>query len=82
MPCSTGKKIYATEQMAEDGLIETWVRFKVGAGSGPIAVYKCDDCGYYHLTSRGPMNSKLSEQIKNGKIQKQTDISLWEDKFK
>ena len=82
MVCSTGKKIYDTEQIAEDGLIEAWIRYKFGVSNGPIAVYRCDDCGYYHLTSRGPMNMKLASYIAEGKIKKQSDINFWEDKFK
>ena len=82
MPCVTGKKIYDTREMAEDGLIETWIRFKIGAGNGPVAIYKCDDCGFFHLTSRGPMNEKLAAHIADGKIKKQSDINFWEDKFK
>jgi hypothetical protein len=82
MLCSTGKRIYDTAQMAEDGLIETWTRFNVTPGNGPVGVYRCEDCGFYHLTSKGPMNAKLASYLAEGKIKWQTDINYWEDKFK
>jgi hypothetical protein len=82
MPCSTGKKIYDTAQIAEDGLIEAWIRYNVGSGNGPVAVYCCEDCGFYHLTSKGPMNAKLAAHLADGKIKRQTDINFWEEKFK
>ena len=80
--CSTGKKVYASQQMAEDALIETWTRYQVNASNGPVAVYKCDDCGMFHLTSKGTMNERLAQLIADGKIKRQQDINFWEDKFK
>jgi len=80
--CSTGKRIYHTEQLAEDALIEAHIHFDYRAGGGPVAVYKCDDCGEYHLTSRGPMNTQLSKKLTDGTIKKQKEAGNWQRKFK
>jgi hypothetical protein len=80
--CSSGKKVYATEALAEEALLEVWLRYNVSASNGPVAVYRCDDCGLYHLTSQGTMNAKLAQQLAEGKIKRQQEINFWEDKFK
>ena len=74
--------MYPSELIAEDVLIETWTRFDFTPGNGPISIYKCDDCGEYHLTSRGPMNERLSQALADGKIQRQKDANRWQDKFR
>ena len=80
--CSSGKRMYVTEQMAEDVLVETWTRFEFVGNNGPISVYRCEDCGQYHLTSRGPMNERLSKALAEGKIQRQKEADRWLEKWK
>ena len=80
--CATGKRLYPNEQLAEDALIEAHIHFDYRAGGGPVAVYLCDECGEYHLTSQGPMNTQLALQLKNGAIQKQKEAGRWQNKFK
>jgi hypothetical protein len=80
--CVSGKNSYHTPQLAEDVLIELWSRNEYNDGHAPIAIYKCDDCGDFHLTSRGPMNEALSEAIRSGKIKRMRDASQWESKFR
>jgi len=80
--CVTGKKMYPSEQIAEDALIEARTAFDYAPNNGPIAIYKCEDCGDYHLTSRGPMNARLAALLAEGKIQKQKEANFWADKFK
>ena len=80
--CSTGKKVYASQELAEDALLEAWTRFKLRPDNGPVAVYKCEDCGYYHLTSKGTMNSKLAQHLADGKIQREQEANYWREKFK
>jgi len=82
MKCTTGKRVYLTEQLAETALIEAHIHFDYRSGGGPIAVYVCEECANYHLTSRGPMNERLSQLIANGTIKKQREASRWHDKFK
>jgi len=78
----TGKRLYISKQLAEDALIEAHIHFDYRAGGGPVAVYHCDECGDYHLTSRGPMNERLAEQLADGTIQRQKEASQWQGKFK
>jgi hypothetical protein len=80
--CVTNKKMYPTQQIAEDVLIEARTRYEYASGKGPIAVYKCDDCGQYHLTSSGEMNAKLADYLKSGKIKLQKEADHWLGKIK
>jgi hypothetical protein len=80
--CATGKRAYHSEQLAEDALIEAHIHFDYRAGGGPVTVYQCDECGEYHLTSRGSMNARLAQQLANGTIQKQKEAGRWQSKFK
>jgi hypothetical protein len=80
--CVSGKKMYATQEQAEDVLIHAWSTYEYAPGRGPVAVYKCDDCRQFHLTSSGEMNPRLAEQIRDGKIKLQKEANRWLDKFK
>jgi hypothetical protein len=80
--CSTGKRLYATEQLAEDSLIEAHIHFEYKSGTGPKAVYKCDECGSYHLTSQGSINARLSQLLADGTIQRKKEADGWNEKFK
>lgn len=80
--CPSGKRMYASQEIAEDVLIETRTRFEFGPGRGPIAVYQCDDCRQFHFTSKGPMNEKLSKALAEGKIDRQKEAEKWLDKLK
>jgi hypothetical protein len=80
--CVSGKKVFLTQQLAEDALIEAWGRYNYTSGNGPISFYKCEDCGYYHFTSQGTMNERLAKEIASGKIKLQREASHWERKIK
>lgn len=80
--CVSGKKLFLSQQLAEDVLIELWTHHEYAAGQGPIAVYKCDDCGYYHLTSREPINEKLAHFLSDNKLKHIREAGKWIDKFK
>lgn len=80
--CATHKKVYLTETLAEEALIGAHTTFDYASGSGPLAVYRCEDCGYYHLTSRGPMNLKLKQQLDEGSINRQKEADAWLNKLK
>ena len=81
MKCVSNKTVYLTRELAEEALIESHSQFEY-KGGGPIAVYQCEDCGYYHFTSKGPMNQKLAEQLKDGKIQRAREANQWLYKMK
>ena len=68
--------------MAEDALIEARAKYNYAPGSGPIGVYQCEDCGFYHLTSKGKMNEALSKQLAAGRIDLQKEANRWLDKLK
>jgi hypothetical protein len=81
LKCQTGKRVYITESLAEDALIDAHSRHQY-SGTGPIAIYQCEECGYYHFTSKGEMNKKLAEQIASGKIKRQQEANQWMNKLK
>jgi len=81
-PCVSNKKIYQSREVAEDALIEARTKFNYAPGSGPIAVYQCEDCGFFHLTSKGKMNERLAKHISEGKIDLQKEANRWLDKLK
>ena len=74
--------MYSSKEAAEDALIDLWMRNDYAPSLGPIAVYKCDDCGEYHHTSRPPMNEKLAQALAGDKIKIQREANKWLDKFK
>ncbi len=80
--CPTGKRLYHSEQLAENALIDAHIHFDYRAGGGPVAVYRCDDCGEYHLTSRTPMNANLAQKLAEGTIEKQKEAGRWQTKIK
>jgi uncharacterized Zn finger protein len=80
--CITTKKIYLSETLAEEALIEARIQYEYAANRGPVAVYRCDDCGYFHLTSQGSMNEKLKIYLASGKIDKQKEANRWLNKLK
>jgi hypothetical protein len=80
--CVSGKKVFLNQQIAEDALIEAWGRNNYASNAGPISVYRCDDCGYYHFTSQGKMNERLENEITSGKIKLQREANHWERKMK
>ncbi len=79
--CPTGKRVYLTESLAEDALIDAHSRAPF-AGTGPVNIYRCEDCGYYHFTSKGKMSEKLAQQIASGKIKRQQEANQWTNKLK
>ncbi len=74
--------MYPSQEIAEDALIEAHTRFEYGKGSGPIAVYQCDDCGHFHFTSQGAVNERLSTLMKDGKLKRMREAANWENKFR
>lgn len=80
--CVTQKRVYLTQELAEEALIGARTRFDYANGQGPIAVYRCDDCGYFHLTSKGSVNATLAQLLREGKIARQKEADVWEKKLK
>jgi len=80
--CISHKRVYPTREIAEDALIEARTHFDFGNRPGPIAVYQCEDCGYFHLTSSGTMNEKLANAKASGKLDREREANKWIDKLK
>jgi hypothetical protein len=80
--CVSGKKAFDTQALAEDVLIELWTRNEYVENHAPVAIYKCDGCGLYHFTSRGPMNEKLAQYLASGKMKLNKEANRWLDKFR
>ena len=80
--CISGKRGYMTQEIAEDVLIEAHTRYEYRPQGGPIAVYQCEDCGQFHLTSKGPMNERLSRALSEGVISRQKEANRWLDKVR
>ena len=76
------KRSYSTEELAVEALIGAHTHYHYKKGSGPVNVYKCEDCGQYHLTSREPMNEKLAAMINSGNIDRQKEADHWERKWR
>ncbi|WP_276371981.1 hypothetical protein [Chryseolinea sp. H1M3-3] len=74
--------MYASESLAEEALVAAWVTFEYSSGSGPIGVYRCEDCGNYHLTSKGTISKKLQEHLAGGNIKKMKEANDWIEKIK
>ena len=74
--------MYPTESIAEEALISAWITYQYTQGNGPIGVYLCEECGAYHLTSKGKINHKLQESISSGKIQRSKETDAWLNKIR
>jgi hypothetical protein len=82
LTCPTHKRTYASREAAEEALRYAQGRFHYRPGQGPVAVYRCDDCGFYHLTSKGTMNDSLASGLRDGSVQRQREANAWIDKLK
>ena len=80
--CPSGKIVYDSEALGEEALIELWTKFSYPSNSGPMNIYRCDECGLYHMTSRGPMNTKLAQYLSSEKGRINKEASIWLDKLK
>jgi hypothetical protein len=80
--CSSGKRSYHSALQAEQALLELQSRNEFRAGDGPVGTYRCDICGEYHLTSKGPINPSLASRLSDGSIARQREANRWIDKLK
>jgi hypothetical protein len=71
-----------TYENAVEALISARTKFDYRDGNGPVSVYRCDDCGFYHLTSQGPMNEELRKNLNDGSIDRQRRAEDWEQRLK
>jgi hypothetical protein len=79
--CVSHKKVYRSVHLAEEALMGARTRFEYGNGTGPIGVYQCEECGYYHLTSQGTMNAKLAAYLSSSQFKYEKEAQHWIDKL-
>lgn len=82
MRCVTGKRQFDSKEQAEEGLIAARSRFVFRDNSGPVAVYQCDDCGDWHLTSKGSQSDLLKDPDIKKSIDEQHEADYWIRKFR
>ena len=80
--CITGKIAYERESLALEALLELWIRNNYVRGTGPITIYRCEDCGWYHHTSSGTMHPQLQDFIESGEFSRRRRAFEWEEKLK
>lgn len=66
-----------SQEIAEEALIGAHVNYNYPEGRGPVGVYQCETCGFYHLTSRGRVNETLAKYMKEGKIRRWSESEEW-----
>lgn len=79
MSCPTHKKCYPTEQIAEEALIQARIRFDSNTAS---SVYQCEDCGEWHMSSKGELNAKLKQAIDSGELENEKKKLDWEERYR
>jgi hypothetical protein len=80
--CRSGKRLFITAALAEDALLEAWANYQFTEANGPRSIYQCDECGNFHFTSKGEMNTRLAKALSDGSIKRQRDANLWQNKWK
>lgn len=80
--CRTGKRVFVTEQLAEEALIAAHGFYSYAKGKGPVGVYACEECGHFHLTSKGEVNPRLAAALKSGDLRREQQASQWLHKVK
>lgn len=83
MKCRVTHKVcYDSEHQAEQALLSARARFPVSSGTGPVAVYRCNYCECYHLTSKGEESYLLRSEDTKRKIDLEREAFYWESKIK
>ncbi len=75
--CPTHKRIFLNHDQAVEALVGARILYGYSDGNGPVSVYKCDECGHYHLTSKGTVNETLQKHIRDGKIDLEKEANRW-----
>lgn len=80
--CSSGKKVFLSMSLAEEALLSAHVQFNFSKGKGPVAVYQCENCGQFHLTSQGAMSTRLRDFLTSQDFKRLRQAAEWTDKLK
>lgn len=76
--CTSGKRIYESESLAEEALIQNHIFNNYRAGEGPRNFYPCEDCGYWHFTSKGEKHFLFSDPDILKRIKDERRSNYWE----
>ena len=82
MRCSTGKRCFAGESVALEALIQNHIINDYLPNEGPVNVYECHQCGYWHFTSKGLKNAIFKDADTLKRIQQERRANYWERKLK
>lgn len=76
---SCNKRSYLSEELAVTALLEARIKFDANTST---TVYCCDDCGQWHLTSKGSVHPRLASALKSGSVNKHKEADYWERKLR
>ena len=76
--CSSGKRMYETESLAVEALIQNHIINNYRGGQGPTNVYQCDECGHWHFTSKGAKNEIFDDSETIKMIEREKRALNWE----
>ena len=82
MKCVSGKVVHYSEQSALEALVQNHIRFYHNDNAGPVNVYECRDCGYFHLTSSGSKHPLLDDPEVKKRIKLEKQSLHWESKLR
>ncbi len=71
------KREFQTKMAAEEALIQSHIIFT----SPAINYYQCDNCGQFHLTSKGNTNPILEKDVIKERIKREQQARQWENKY-
>lgn len=76
---SCPKRSYLSEELAVTALLEVRGRFAMNSS---VTVYSCEECGLWHLTSRGSIHPELAASLQSGEISRRKEADHWERKLR
>jgi len=80
--CITGKRVFEDLLIAEEALIQNHIRNEYRPGEGPINVYQCTQCGFWHFTSKGEKNELFEDPEVAKRIAVERRAFSWERKLR
>ena len=75
--CSQNKNGYYTEEEVQEALIRSQIRFVKAATN----YYCCQECGEYHLTSRGERHPILNKPETKKRIETECQQQAWATQY-
>lgn len=76
--CITGKRIFHSEELAKEALIQHHIINDYKHTTGPINVYSCQECGNWHFTSKGERNEIFEDEAMVEYIKRERRAWHWE----